>query len=70
MAEMKATLERQEAELARRLRQESATAAEQSFEVVAGEVPDAGDASVADLAVDDFEHPQRLERGTEPLPSL
>jgi RNA polymerase-binding transcription factor DksA len=52
IAELRATLARREQQLTAELtrRQESATA--ESFANVAGEVPDPGDASVADVAVD------------------
>jgi RNA polymerase-binding transcription factor DksA len=52
LAELKATLQRRESELVNELANEQDRAANEPFERLASEVPDAGDASVADVAVD------------------
>jgi len=52
VAELKAALERRESQLVSELREEHDQAVAEPFERVASEVPDAGDASVADVAVD------------------
>jgi len=52
LAELKAALQRRESELVNELTNEQTRAANEPFERVASEVPDAGDASVADVAVD------------------
>jgi DnaK suppressor protein len=53
LGELRATLERREKELVRDLADEHDRAANEPFERLASEVPDAGDASVADVEVDE-----------------
>ncbi len=50
--ELHMQLQRREGELLRELKSGKQRAAAERFEQLAGEVPDAGDASVADLAID------------------
>ena len=52
LAELRAALTRREGQLVVELSQRRQSATEETFEHGAGEVPDSGDASVADVAVD------------------
>lgn len=52
LAELRAALARREQQLTAELTRRQGTATAETFANVAGEVPDAGDASVADVAVD------------------
>jgi RNA polymerase-binding transcription factor DksA len=52
IAELRAALARREEQLIAELKRRHSSATTETFANVAGEVPDAGDASVADVAVD------------------
>jgi DnaK suppressor protein len=52
IAELRGALTRREEELTAELERQQQSAARETFATVGGEVPDAGDASVADVAVD------------------